>query len=40
MARANAIAATPDNAVDVCISLYLDILNLFITLLRIKEENA
>lgn len=35
MHRASEIPATLDNAVDVCISLYLDIINLFLHLLRI-----
>lgn len=35
MHRANTIPATLDNAVDVAVSLYLDIINLFLRLLRI-----
>ena len=35
MWRASEIAATADNAVDVAVSLYLDIYNLFLNLLRI-----
>lgn len=35
MYRASEIPATLDNAVDVAVSLYLDIINLFLTLLRI-----
>ena len=35
MWRASEIPATLDNAVDVCISLYLDIINLFLWILRI-----
>ena len=35
MYRASEIPATLDNAVDVCVSLYLDILNLFLWVLRI-----
>jgi FtsH-binding integral membrane protein len=35
MYRASEIPATFDNAVDVCISLYLDIINLFLWILRI-----
>lgn len=35
MYRASEIPATLDNAVDVCISLYLDIINLFLWILRI-----
>ena len=35
MHRANEIPATLDNAVDICVSLYLDILNLFLWILRI-----
>ena len=35
MWRASDVPATLDNAVDVCISLYLDIINLFLRILRI-----
>lgn len=35
MYRASEIPATIDNAVDVCIALYLDIINLFLWILRI-----
>jgi len=35
MWRASEIPATLDNAVDVCVALYLDILNLFLWILRI-----
>lgn len=35
MHRASEVPATLDNAVDVCISLYLDIINLFLWILRI-----
>lgn len=36
MWRASEIPATLDNAVDVCISLYLDIINLFLWIMRIS----
>lgn len=39
MWRASEIAATADNAVDVAVSLYLDIINLFLNLLRIFGGN-
>ncbi|MBI5152869.1 MAG: US12 family protein [Parcubacteria group bacterium] len=39
MYRASEIPATLDNAVDVCISLYLDIINLFLWILRILGNN-
>ena len=39
MWRASEIPATLDNAVDVAIALYLDIINLFITLARIYAES-
>lgn len=39
MWRANTIPATLDNAVDVAISLYLDIINLFLRILKILAEN-
>ncbi|MEK7567033.1 MAG: Bax inhibitor-1 family protein [Patescibacteria group bacterium] len=39
MHRASEIPATLDNAVDVCISLYLDIINLFLWILRISKNN-
>lgn len=39
MWRASEIPATLDNAVDVCISLYLDILNLFLWILQIKSDD-
>ncbi len=35
MYRASEIPATLDNAVDVCVSLYLDVVNLFLWILRI-----
>ena len=35
MWRASEVAATADNAVDIAVSLYLDIVNLFLNLLRI-----
>ncbi len=38
MMRASEIPATLDNAVDVAVSLYLDILNLFLYILRIAAE--
>lgn len=38
MYRASEIPATLDNAVDVAVSLYLDIINLFLDLLRIMSE--
>ncbi|KKR15131.1 MAG: hypothetical protein UT43_C0006G0001 [Parcubacteria group bacterium GW2011_GWC1_39_29] len=38
MYRANEIPATLNNAVDVCISLYLDILNLFLWILEIYAK--
>lgn len=40
MWRASEIPATLDNAVDVCISLYLDILNLFLWILRILGHSS
>ena len=40
MQRASEIPATLDNAVDVCISLYLDIINLFLWILRIMGNNS
>lgn len=40
MYRASEIPATLDNAVDVCVSLYLDILNLFLWILRILGNNS
>ena len=39
MWRASEIPATLDNAVDVAVSLYLDIINLFLYLLRIYAED-
>ncbi len=39
MHRASEIPATLDNAVDVCISLYLDIINLFLRILEILAKN-
>ncbi len=39
MHRASEIPATLDNAVDVCVSLYLDIINLFLWILRIMSNN-
>jgi FtsH-binding integral membrane protein len=39
MYRASEIPATLDNAVDVAVSLYLDILNLFLDLLRIMGKS-
>lgn len=39
MFRASEIPATLDNAVDVCISLYLDIINLFLWILRILGKS-
>lgn len=39
MWRASEIPATLDNAIDVCISLYLDIINLFLWILRILGKN-
>ena len=39
MWRASDIPATLDNAVDVAVSLYLDIINLFLDLLRILAES-
>ena len=39
MHRASEIPATLDNAVDVCISLYLDIINLFLWILRILDKD-
>lgn len=39
MFRANHIAKTFDNAIDISVQLYLDIINLFITLLRIMGRN-
>ncbi len=39
MWRASDIPATLDNAVDVAVSLYLDIINLFLTILRISGDN-
>lgn len=38
MWRASDIPATLDNAVDIAISFYLDIINLFLTLLRISKD--
>lgn len=40
MHRASEIPATLDNAVDVCVSLYLDILNLFLWILRILGNRS
>lgn len=40
MWRASKIPATLDNAVDVCISLYLDTINLLLWILRIKEGSS
>ena len=37
-ARAQRCAKTPDNAVDVCVALYMDIINIFIRLLEIFGE--
>ncbi len=39
MHRASEIPATLDNAVDVCISLYLDIINLFLRILEILANS-
>lgn len=39
MHRASEIPATLDNAVDVCISLYLDVINLFLWILRIYSNS-
>lgn len=39
MWRASEIPATLDNAVDVCISLYLDVINLFLWVLRIYANS-
>jgi FtsH-binding integral membrane protein len=39
MHRASEIPATLDNAVDVCVSLYLDILNLFLRILEILAKS-
>jgi FtsH-binding integral membrane protein len=39
MWRASSIPATLDNAIDVAVSLYLDILNLFLTLLSINSKD-
>ncbi len=35
MYRANKMPKTIDNAIDICIDLYLDIINLFLYMLRI-----
>ena len=40
MHRASEIPATLDNAVDVSVSLYLDIINLFLTILRILGSKS
>ncbi|AEG61105.1 Bax inhibitor-1 family protein [Desulforamulus ruminis] len=37
--RAQNIPFTMDNAVDVCVSLYLDIINLFLSILRILSDD-
>lgn len=39
MWRASQIPATYDNAIDVCVSLYLDIINLFLRILEILAKN-
>lgn len=39
MWRASKIAATLDNAIDVCISLYLDVINLLLWILNIKGKD-
>jgi FtsH-binding integral membrane protein len=39
MYRANSVAKTLDNAVDISIELYLDIINLFISILQIFGKN-
>lgn len=38
MYRASEVPATLDNAVDICIGLYLDIINLFLWILRILKK--
>ena len=38
MYRANAMPKTMDNAVDICVDLYLDIINLFLFLLKIMGK--
>lgn len=38
MYRANSMTKTMDNAVDICVDLYLDIINLFLFLLRIMGQ--
>lgn len=40
MQRVSEIPATLDNAVDVCVSLYLDIINLFLWILRILGHSS
>lgn len=40
MYRASSIPATLDNAVDVCVSLYLDIINLFLNILKIMGSSS
>lgn len=39
MYRASEVPATLDNAVDICVSLYLDIINLFLWILRIYADS-
>jgi FtsH-binding integral membrane protein len=39
MWRASDVSATVDNAIDIAVSLYLDIINLFLTLLRINSDD-
>lgn len=40
MYRASTVAATLDNAVDISVALYLDILNLFLTILQIESSGS
>jgi FtsH-binding integral membrane protein len=40
MYRANNMPKTPDNALDICVDLYLDIINLFLFLLRIMGKKS